>query len=122
MAADGLACVICGREFRRRRAFTRLPVGLSPTGSQVYACVGDCTDRAGATPEVLVIPADALTAGGIAFLAVTDRAKDVRFGASPDDLVAETVQAAAPLVVAAELRRIAAKLRNRATELDPRRT
>lgn len=39
--------------------------------------------------------------------------------AYPDDLVAETVQAAAPLVVAAELRRVAAELRARATDLDP---
>ena len=61
---------------------------------------------------------EALTAGGAAFLAAADRAGGVH-RAYPDDLVAETVTAAAPLVVAVELRRVAAELRARATDLDP---
>jgi hypothetical protein len=116
-AADGLACVICGRGLRGRgRAW--VPVGRSHTGAQVFACAGDCAQRAAAIPEVLPIPMDALTAGGAAFLAAADRAGGVH-RAYPDDLVAETVTAAAPLVVAVELRRVAAELRTRANDLDP---
>jgi hypothetical protein len=116
-AADGLACVICGRGLRGRGR-SWVPVGRSHTGAQVFACVGDCADRAATIPDVLPIPMEALTAGGAAFLAAADRAGGVH-RAYPDDLVAETVQAAAPLVVAVELRRVAAELRARATDLDP---
>jgi hypothetical protein len=94
-------------------------VGRSHTGAQVFACVGDCADRAATTPEVLAIPMEALTAGGVAFLAVVDRAGGLLHRAYPDDLVAETVRASAPLVVAAELRRVATELRTRAADLDP---
>jgi hypothetical protein len=116
-AADGVACVTCGRRLRGRGR-SWVPVGRSHTGAQVFACVGDCADRAAATPEVLSIPMEALTAGGAAFLAAADRAGGVH-RAYPDDLVAETVQASAPLVVAAELRRVATELRTRASDLDP---
>jgi hypothetical protein len=128
-AADGLACVVCGRSFQRRWAPARRPVGRSHTGSQVFACVGDCAQRAAAPPEVLVIPVEALTAGGVALLAVVEGAGGDVHRADPDDLVSETVRAAAPLVVAAELRRMAGQveqgywwvlaLRARADELDP---
>jgi hypothetical protein len=116
-AADGLACVICGRG-PRGRARASVPVGRSHTGSQVFACAGECAARAAAIPEMLPIPMDALTAGGAAFLAAADRAGGVH-RAYPDDLVADTVTAAAPLVVAAELRRVATELSARATDLDP---
>jgi hypothetical protein len=116
-AADGLACVICGRGLRGRGR-SWVPVGRSHTGAEVFACLRDCADRAAATPDVLPIPMEALTAGGVAFLAAADRAGGVH-RAYPDDLVAETVQASAPLVVAVELRRVAAELRARATDLDP---
>ena len=103
----------------RGRGRSWVPVGRSHTGSQVFACVGDCADRAAAMPEVLAIPMEALTAGGVAFLAVVDRAGGLLHRAYPDDLVAETVRASAPLVVAAELRRVATELRARASDLDP---
>jgi hypothetical protein len=115
--ADGLACVICDRRWRGRGRAS-VPVGRSHTGSQVFACDGECAARAATIPEVLPIPMEALTAGGAAFLAAADRAGGVH-RAYPDDLVADTVQASAPLVVAAELRRVAAELRTRATDLDP---
>jgi hypothetical protein len=129
VAADGLACVICGRGFLSRGSRVRLAVGRSHTGSQVFACVGDCAGMAGAIPAVLMIPMQALAVGGAAFLMVLDRV-----GGEPRQvwhgvLVAATVRAAAPLVVAAELRRMATEittgdqwaacLRARAAELDP---
>jgi hypothetical protein len=43
--ADGRACVICRGNFE----FTKnpaVPVGRSRTGSQVFACAGDCADTA----------------------------------------------------------------------------
>lgn len=131
-AADGQACVICGRGLRARGRVW-VPVGRSHTGSQVFACAGDCARQAAATPEVVAIPVEALTAGAIALLAALDRAGGDVHRVDPDDLVADIVLAAAPLVVAAELRRIAAEtgtayrarewwpgyLRARADELDP---
>jgi hypothetical protein len=57
-AADGLACVVCGRDFRLRRSPARRPVGRSHTGSQVFACVGECTSRAAATPERVTITSE----------------------------------------------------------------
>lgn len=133
VAADGWACVICARGLRARGG-AWVPVGRSHTGSQVFACAGGCADQAAATPEVVSIPVEALTAAGVAFLAVLDRAGGDLDRADPDELVAVTVQAAAPLVVAAELRRLAASdinavsrhrggwavfLQARADELDP---
>ena len=129
VAADGLACVLCGRDFLSRGSRGRLPVGRSETDSQVFACVGDCAELAGAMPEVLVIPLEALAVGGMALLRVLDRVGGDPRQAWHGVLVAATVRAAAPLVVAAELRRIAAQtttgerwagcLRARADELDP---
>lgn len=118
VVADGQACVVCGRSLRFRRSGW-IPVGHSPSGSPVLACVGDCAQQVAATPAVVPIPEEALTAGGIALLAVLDRAGGDPHRANPDDLVAETVRAAAAVVVAAEVRRIAAELRARADELDP---
>lgn len=43
--ADGLACVICGNDYRQLVVAHR-PVGRSHTGSQVFACSGECTDIA----------------------------------------------------------------------------
>jgi hypothetical protein len=138
--ADGQACVICARSFRARGSVT-VPVGRSRTGSQVFACAGECTSCVGAPGgQLQMVPLEALTAAGIAFLEALERATaatptgDPRH-AYPDEVVTATVQAAAPLVVAAELRRIAAEvvdsvsegvgqwcaryLRERAEQLDP---
>jgi hypothetical protein len=117
-AADGQACVVCGRSLRFRRSGW-LPVGHSPAGLPVFACVGSCAEQVAATPAVVPIPDDALTAGGIALLAVLDRTGGNPNRANLDDLVAEPVRAATAIVVAAELRRIIAELRTRADELDP---
>jgi hypothetical protein len=133
--ADGLACVICGRGFRGS-GWAWLPVGHSPTGSQVFACAGDCT-RAATAPGPVLIPTQALIAAGAAFLRALEvaAAGDLR-RAWPDDVVIATVTAAAPLLVAAELRRLAdatggglpggaqapvsrSALRRRADQLDP---
>jgi hypothetical protein len=129
VAADGLACVICGRSFLSRGSRVRLPVGRSDADSQVFACVGDCAELAGAMPEVLMIPPEALVVGGMALLRVLDRVGNDPRQTWHGVLVAATVRAAAPLVVAAELRRLAAEpttdelwagcLRARADELDP---
>lgn len=93
-------------------------------------------EGAGGGPA-LWVPEEALTAAGVAFVAELERATahtptgDARH-AYPDEVVAAAVAAAAPLVVAWELRRIAAltiytgavgelrrELRARADELDP---
>jgi hypothetical protein len=117
--ADGHACVICGRSLRFRRAGW-IPVGHAPNGLPVFACVGHCAQQATATPPTVVpIPEEALTAGGIALLAIRDRAKGDLNQAHPDDLVADTIHAATPIIVATELRRIATELRARADALDP---
>ncbi|MCA1709802.1 MAG: hypothetical protein LC808_43595 [Actinobacteria bacterium] len=130
--ADGLACVICARDYLRRPT-SRIPVGRSATGSQVFACDGGCADLAYRTTGVLHIPDEALTAAGMAFLSALERATksgDVQ-QAYPDDLVNSTILAAAPLIVAAELRHMAEhmpndaathqQLRERADQLDPAR-
>jgi hypothetical protein len=129
LAADGLACVICGRGLLSRGSRVRLPVGRSQSGSQVFACIGDCAGMAETMPQVLTLPEQALAVAGMAFLMVLDRV-----GGDPRQvwhgvLVAATVRAATPLVQAAELRRIAdetttsdrwaGSLWSRAIELDP---
>jgi len=116
--AEGHACVVCGRDYLRERAHpTRwVPVGRAEgTTSQVFACVGRCADHAAARcypGGVMVISDEALTAAGTAFL----RACEVAVAATPtgdprhahpDAIVTATVAAAAPLIVAAELRRLA---------------
>jgi hypothetical protein len=103
--ADGQACVTCGRRFRGS-GLVCLPVGRSHTGSQVFACVGACAETATA-PHAVLIPSDALTAAGVAFLAALETAGGDLARAWPDDLVTAIVTAAAPLIVAAELRRLA---------------
>jgi hypothetical protein len=119
--AEGQACVMCARNLRFRGS---VPVGRSHTGSQVFACVGECVSRATAAGGQLLVTGEALTAAGMAFLEALERATaatptgDPRH-AHPDEVVAATVQAAVPLVVAAELRRIATELRARADALDP---
>jgi hypothetical protein len=138
--ADGQACVICARSFHARGSVA-MPVGRSHTGSQVFACADKCTSCVGAPDgQLQMIPLEALTAAGIAFLEALERATattptgDPRH-AYPDEVVCATVQAAAPLVIAAELRRMAAEvvdsvsggvgqrcsryLRERAEQLDP---
>jgi hypothetical protein len=113
--ADGQACVVCGRNLQVRGSVA-VPVGRSHTGSQVFACVGSCASEAGG---LVVVPVEALSAAGAAFLAALEAAGGDVHRAGPDELVTATVRAAAPLVVAAELRRIATELRARAEGLDP---
>jgi hypothetical protein len=43
--ADGRACVVCGGNFQHTKHAAK-PVGRSRTGSQVFACAGDCADTA----------------------------------------------------------------------------
>jgi hypothetical protein len=128
--ADGQACVICGRSVHTTGS-VHVPIGHSVTGSQVYTCTGFCANLAQPPAGLLPIPDEALTAGGVAFLHVLERATPTcdPWQAYPDDLVATTVRAAAPLIVAAELRRLATEiegnalghqhLRERAYQLDP---
>lgn len=115
--ADGRSCVVCGRDYLRdRRPVRRVPVGRAKnTTSQVFACVDRCADRAAARcypGGEVVISDEALTAAGAAFLHAWDAAVaatptgDPRH-AHPDDVVTATVAAAAPLIVAAELRHLA---------------
>lgn len=128
--AHGQACVICGRSVRIP-GLVQVPIGRSVNGSEVYVCVGFCANLAQPPAGCLPIPDEALTAGGVAFLHVLDRTTSTGDSrqANPDDLVATTVRAAAPLIVAAELRRLATQiqgdalghqyLRERAYQLDP---
>lgn len=69
LQADGQACVICGRGYRRETRFTpRRPVGVSDTGSPVFACNTHPTEgirvtAAGAYVDVINrIPEPAATA------------------------------------------------------------
>lgn len=94
-------------------------------------CKGANQTRSG--PHPLHIPDEALTAAGAAFLAALERAtvatpsKDPR-DAYPDEVIAAAVEAAAPVIVAAELRRLSYEialfapgyheLRQRADQLD----
>lgn len=105
VAADGRACVICGSTVREARGVW-LPVGRSHTDSPVFACAGACAQTATA-PGAALITAEALTAAGAAFLRALDVAGGDLARAWPDGLVTATVTAAAPLIVAAELRRLA---------------
>lgn len=41
LQADGLACMVCGADYLHIRV-PHVPVGLSVTGSQVFACVSGC--------------------------------------------------------------------------------
>jgi len=84
-------------------------------------------------PHPLHIPDEALTAAGAAFLVALEQAteatpsKDPR-DAYPDEVIAAAVEAAAPVIVAAELRRLSYEialfapgyhqLRQRADQLD----
>ncbi len=45
---DGTACIVCGRDF----VGPSVPVGHSSTGSQVFACKGDCVQAAEQTGDV----------------------------------------------------------------------
>jgi hypothetical protein len=133
VAADGRACVICGISLQaataRRTRWSGsgwVAVGRSRTGSQVFACSVICADRARELVRAVAIPAEALTAAGAAFLAALQEAGGDPQTAYPDDLVVATVTAAAPLVVADELRRLAQHiegdvwlLRQRADQLHP---
>jgi hypothetical protein len=90
-------------------------------------------DQSGGRAQPLHIPDEALTAAGVAFLAALERAteatpsKDPRH-AYPDEVIAAAVEAAAPVIVAAELRRLSYEitsfapwyhqLRQRADQLD----
>jgi hypothetical protein len=93
-----------------------------------------CEDTSNERQGHLSIPDEALTAAGAAYLAALDVATaatptgDSRH-AYPDDVVTATVQAAAPLIAASELRRMAQRiegdahgwrrLKERADQLDP---
>jgi hypothetical protein len=41
--ADGLACVVCGEDYTEFLGDT-VPVGVSATGSQVFACETGCAE------------------------------------------------------------------------------
>lgn len=43
LQADGLACVTCGADYLVVPT-PQVPVGRSTTGSQVFVCVGCCTE------------------------------------------------------------------------------
>lgn len=43
--ADGWACVVCGADYWQARPVS-VPVGVSESGSQVFACAGQCADLA----------------------------------------------------------------------------
>ncbi|MGH3982129.1 MAG: hypothetical protein ACRDST_05435 [Pseudonocardiaceae bacterium] len=128
--ADGLACVVCARDYLRHPT-QRIPVGRSLTGSQVFACDGACAHLAHGAVRLVHIPDEALTAAGAAFLSALEQATMTGdpHRAYPDDLVNPTILAAAPLIVAAELRRLAGqiqgdagshqRLHERADQLDP---
>jgi hypothetical protein len=93
----------------------------------------DHADEGGTAAQPLHIPDEALTAAGAAFLAAPEQAteatpsKDPRH-AYPDEVIAAAVEAAAPVIVAAELRRLSYEialfapgyhqLRQRADQLD----
>jgi len=94
------------------------------------------TDHSGIGARPLHIPDEALTDAGAAFLAALERATDATTSkdprhAYPDEVIAAAVEAAAPLIVAAELRRLAYDLtafpqgyhhlRQRADQLDAAR-
>lgn len=72
-------------------------------------------DQGGTGAQPLRIPDEALTAAGVAFLAALERAteatpsKDPRH-AYPDEVIAAAVEAAAPVIVAAELRRLSSEI------------
>lgn len=90
-------------------------------------------DHGGGGPHPLHIPDEALTAAGAAFLGALERATEATPSkdpqdAYPDEVIAAAVEAAAPLIVAAELRRLSYEialfapgyhqLRQRADQLD----
>ena len=61
------------------------------------------------------IPHEALTAGGTAFVAALERATEATPSkdppdAYPDEVIVATVEAAAPVIVAAELRRLSCEI------------
>jgi hypothetical protein len=90
-------------------------------------------DQGGPGAQPLQIPDEALTAAGVAFLAALEQAteatpsKDPRH-VYPDEVIAAAVEVAAPVIVAAELRRLSSEialfvpgyhqLRQRANQLD----
>lgn len=51
LQADGMACVVCGLDYRRDGT-PHVPVGRSPSGSQVFACTGHAHAAAGQFEEV----------------------------------------------------------------------
>jgi len=128
VAADGLACVVCARDFRTPGS-SAVPVGRSHTGSQVFTCAGACVAATGeAVAGHRAAPGETAGAtGGTAVppLGVPVDAVDALCDASPwfsrpgqeaalRDTAGEgtpegsarysAVSWAAPLVVAAELR------------------
>lgn len=119
--ADGRACVICGRDYltTRRAPAPRVPVGRAlSTGSQVFACVGDCAGRA----ATRCYPGGAMALSGVALAkaATAVHSHAIRELTAPEDplrvgeVVCEVVAAAAPLVIAAELRWLARMFETRA--------
>ncbi len=90
-------------------------------------------DQSRSRSHPLHIPDEALTAAGAAFLAALEQATEATPSknprdAYPDEVIAAAVQAAAPVIVAAELRRLSneissfttgyRQLRQRADQLD----
>jgi hypothetical protein len=112
---DGRACVICARDYlRSHQAPTRrVPVGRArSTGSPVFACAGVCAARA----AVRCYRGGVMAVSGVA-LAEANRAlqravalKGAGLVGDPlrvGEVVCEVVAAAAPLLIAAELRCLA---------------
>jgi hypothetical protein len=111
---DGRACVTCGRDYlhSRQAPTRRVPVGRAlSTGSQVFACVGECAARA----TVRCYPGGVMAISGIALAQATralHRATAVEGTTVVGDplrvaeVVCAVVAAAAPLLIAAELRRL----------------
>jgi hypothetical protein len=44
LQANGLACTVCGIDFRRANGVTSIPVGRSASGAQVFACESHGTE------------------------------------------------------------------------------
>ena len=99
VAADGLACVVCGRDFRTPGSVS-MPVCVAATGEPVVGHRAARGEPTATRPAVvpLGVPVDAI-----------DALSDAALSFYAQDLAAALRDTAGPLVVAAELRRLAAE-------------